>query len=475
MPLQKHPKYKWAIAFSDYFAVIASLAISIFFLDSLNVYPFVIEQESKLRIFICYLLLSGLQIIFFQLLGLYHIQTISNKKLSFLLLSEGCSLSIPLFFITIAVLNIHLPPVQFFFVLFIISVTLLLLMRKLCLLVIQHTNLISDRVVIIGAGAKGQSMLNSLSNGLKVKKTVGFIDDKITQGRSVMNIPVLGKIYESHLIARRNKVDFFIMAIDNISREHFFEILRYFNENNLTIYITSNYLGVLQKNLRTDKFNRYGLIRIGHPVQSALLRFSKRVFDIVASIIGLILISPLLIVIAVAIKLTSRGPIIYNQVRIGKGGKPFIFYKFRSMRVNSDVDAVRNEQMVNFIRGNNPASSDGNKIVNHSRITKIGRNIRKTSLDELPQLINVLKGDMSLVGPRPCLPVEWNVYGSWQKQRLMYMPGCTGFWQVGGRSKVNFEESVIMDLYYNCNVSLWLDLKIILKTIPVMIFSKGGE
>ena len=145
------------------------------------------------------------------------------------------------------------------------------------------------------------------------------------------------------------------------------------------------------------------------------------------------------------------------------------------MYINSDRDNIRNEKVIKFIKGDVNSSAGTTKIVNHSQITSVGRVIRKSSLDELPQLFNVLKGDMSMVGPRPCLPQEWNEYESWQKQRLMFMPGCTGLWQVSGRSKVNFEESVIMDLYYNCNVSLWLDLKLILNTIPVMLFSKGGE
>ena len=156
-------------------------------------------------------------------------------------------------------------------------------------------------------------------------------------------------------------------------------------------------------------------------------------------------------------------------------GRPFTFYKFRSMKVNSDKDVTRNAQVIDFIKGNNSGGETNTKIVNRSKITGIGHFMRKTSLDEMPQLFNVLRGEMSLVGPRPCLPVEWNAYEPWQKQRLATIPGCTGIWQTTGRSTVNFEQTVLLDIYYNCNVSLWLDLKIMMNTIPVMVFSKGGE
>jgi undecaprenyl-phosphate galactose phosphotransferase len=362
----------------------------------------------------------------------------------------------------------------FFVVIFGTSMTMLLLMRYLVSLFIQHSTLLSDKVVIIGGGTKGRALLESLTTGLRVKTAIGFLDDNLPIGQTIMGVPVLGKILDSSSVAMHHRVDFFAMAIENIDRTYFFDILKFFNENNLTIYVSSQYLSVLEKNLKPDKFNTFDLIRIGQPLQSQLLRVSKRLFDLLASAIILALLSPLLLMITTAIKISSRGPVIYRQTRIGKGGKPFTFYKFRSMLVNSDKDDARNSQMTEFIHGTTNLSGN-TKIVNRSRITKVGQILRNTSLDELPQLFNVLKGDMSLVGPRPCLPTEWTVYGAWQKQRLKFMPGCTGFWQVSGRSKVNFEETVIMDLYYNCNVSLWLDLKILINTIPVMLFSKGGE
>ncbi|MFN3393556.1 MAG: sugar transferase, partial [Candidatus Thermochlorobacter sp.] len=166
---------------------------------------------------------------------------------------------------------------------------------------------------------------------------------------------------------------------------------------------------------------------------------------------------------------------------------PFSFYKFRTMYVNND-DAIHREftkKLIAEAKHTNPeisktlVSESGEiqqvkKIVNDPRVTSIGRFLRKTSLDELPQLFNVLKGDMSLVGPRPCLPYEWEEYEAWHKRRLSVTPGCTGLWQVSGRSAVGFNDMVILDLYYIENMSPLMDLKLIFKTLPVMFLAKGG-
>jgi undecaprenyl-phosphate galactose phosphotransferase len=203
----------------------------------------------------------------------------------------------------------------------------------------------------------------------------------------------------------------------------------------------------------------------------------KRIADIIVSSIALVLLSPLFLAIALGIKLSSKGPAIFKQERIGKGGKHFNFYKFRSMRTGAD-DSKHKEYVTDFINKKNSIEIDDMqifKITDDPRIFKFGKFLRKTSLDEFPQFFNVLKGEMSLVGPRPCLPYEWECYEEWHKNRLNNLPGCTGLWQALGRSSVTFEEMVILDLYYISNMTLWLDLKIVLQTIPVIFFAKGGH
>jgi lipopolysaccharide/colanic/teichoic acid biosynthesis glycosyltransferase len=167
--------------------------------------------------------------------------------------------------------------------------------------------------------------------------------------------------------------------------------------------------------------------------------------------------------------------VIFKQKRIGLKGKEFYFLKFRTMRGKEEEDVERKKKMIEFIKNDNNANNcNFNKVININRITKVGEFLRKYSIDELPQLFNVILGDMSLVGPRPCLPYEYENYEEWQKKRFDVLPGCTGVWQVYGRGKVNFNDSIILDLFYVNNMTPWLDTILILKTLPVMITGKGG-
>jgi exopolysaccharide biosynthesis polyprenyl glycosylphosphotransferase len=196
-------------------------------------------------------------------------------------------------------------------------------------------------------------------------------------------------------------------------------------------------------------------------------RFIKRTLDIVLVSIVLVLALPVMTLVAIAIKTTSRGPILFKQRRVGEGGKLFTIYKFRSMVVNAEA-----------LQANvNVKDENGNVIhkqKNDPRVTAIGRIIRKTSLDELPQLFNVLKGDMSLVGPRPELPWLVEQYESWQQQRFMAPQGITGWWQVNGRSDTPCHLSTDKDIWYIQNYSVWLDLKILFMTVPALLKGKGA-
>lgn len=193
----------------------------------------------------------------------------------------------------------------------------------------------------------------------------------------------------------------------------------------------------------------------------------KRIIDIVVSFVLLILLSPLFAIVAILIKLTMPGPVLFKQRRSGLGGKEFDFYKFRSMVVEA-------EELKESLSEQNEISGPVFKIKEDPRITWLGRILRKFSIDELPQLWNVFVGDMSLVGPRPPIPSEVEKYEPWQKRRLIIRPGITCIWQVNGRSDISFDDWVKMDLYYVDNWSLWLDLKILFKTIPAVISGDGA-
>ena len=206
----------------------------------------------------------------------------------------------------------------------------------------------------------------------------------------------------------------------------------------------------------------------------------KRSIDVVGSLLALILFSPVMLVAAIAIKATSPGPVIFRQARLGLRGRSFQFYKFRSMVANSD-DRAHREYVANLIEGNLDVINKGDadrplyKMKDDPRVTKVGRFIRKTSIDELPQLFNVLKGDMSLVGPRPPLPYEAEKYESWHLRRILEIrPGITGPWQVYGRSSTSFDQMVRLDLGYIRGCSLWLDIKLLLATVWVLLGHRGA-
>jgi exopolysaccharide biosynthesis polyprenyl glycosylphosphotransferase len=209
-------------------------------------------------------------------------------------------------------------------------------------------------------------------------------------------------------------------------------------------------------------------------------RFLKRSMDIAGSFAALILCSPLFVLISLAIKLTSKGPILFKQQRVGRYGSRFTFLKFRSMECGSDA-RIHREYVKQYIAGEADVARVSHtqnavyKIHSDPRITRVGKFLRKSSLDELPQFINVLRGDMSLVGPRPPIPYELEGYKIWHRRRVLESkPGITGLWQVNGRSRVKFDDMVRMDLQYAKTWSLWLDVKILLQTPTAVLFGAGA-
>jgi lipopolysaccharide/colanic/teichoic acid biosynthesis glycosyltransferase len=205
----------------------------------------------------------------------------------------------------------------------------------------------------------------------------------------------------------------------------------------------------------------------------------KRVLDIIAASIVLVLAAPFAAIVALLIKLSSPGPVLFRQTRIGENGKEFQFYKFRSMRVGND-DSRHRQYIKAFIEGDEQELrrlQGGTKIykmTSDDRVTPVGKFLRRTSLDELPQLINVLRGEMSMVGPRPHLPYEVELYKDWHRRRLQGLPGITGWWQIHGRSRVPFDEAVRMDIWYLEHQSLVLDIRIMCRTITKATVGRGA-
>ena len=246
-------------------------------------------------------------------------------------------------------------------------------------------------------------------------------------------------------------------------------------------FLTKRKFGISRKNLKKIGYHQLAKMPgkgdilyfdFCHP-KSTQYHFQKRVVDLVASTFAISLFLPLALFISITVLLDIGWPLLFFQYRLNHKGQKIMFIKFRSMRSGSDKDDERTKAMRNFITGTtNPGGNK--KIINEALVSRSGKFLRKYSLDELPQILCVLTGTMSLVGPRPCLQDEFESYKDWHKLRLLSKPGCTGMWQVFGRSIVSFDESVLMDIYYSTQQDILLDLKLMLKTIPVMILGKGG-
>ena len=224
--------------------------------------------------------------------------------------------------------------------------------------------------------------------------------------------------------------------------------------------------------LQETTINNINMMKKEKTNKKVLYKFTKRIIDIIGSIIGILILIPTTLIIYLARKVLKedKGPLFYEQLRYGKNGKVFRLYKFRSMCIGAD------KKLKEYLENNDEAREEfekTHKLQNDPRITKIGNFLRKSSLDELPQMINILKGDMSFVGPRPVVEKEVEEYGTNKDKFLSVRPGLTGYWQVNGRSNTTYEERMKMELYYVDNCSLWLDIKIFFKTF-ITVFKKEG-
>jgi undecaprenyl-phosphate galactose phosphotransferase len=266
-------------------------------------------------------------------------------------------------------------------------------------------------------------------------------------------------------------IDEIYVTIQKIDNKALLDLIEKCKLTTCQINLVSNHFDIINAKLDVNEFHDLKIISISSKASPLYSEKFKRIFDILISSILIAIISIPSLIISVLIKLTSSGTILYKTAVIGKDGKPFFWFKFRTMYEDNDP-TIHKEHLKRLIVENHA----NQKLINDLRITKVGRILRKFSLDELPQLFNVFKGDMSLVGPRPCLPYEYEIFKDWHKLKYKVIPGMTGLAQITARNRkdVTFNDSVLLDLYYADNQSLWLDLKILFKTVPILMFGKGG-
>lgn len=336
---------------------------------------------------------------------------------------------------------------------------------------------IARNVLIVGAGKKGKLLTEKIRDNRKIGiRIVGYIDDdSLKKNTQVGNIPVLGTVDEINLIVHDHGIDEIYIAIDAIDHHSLLGISSRCREAKVPVQIMSDIYAVITSKVDVENFDGIPMVEIKDRYVEDFNIALKRLSDVCFAATGLIILAPVLLLLALLVKLSSPGGVLFRQERVGKNGRHFSFYKFRTMLTNND-DREHRAFLQEYINSDEKSSTKKVfKMTTDARITKMGSFLRKTSLDELPQLLNVLKGDMSLVGPRPCLPYEFEQYKPWHKRRFNVLPGITGLWQVSGRSTVAFNDMVMLDLYYIENMSLWFDFQILIKTIPVVFMSSGGH
>ena len=368
-------------------------------------------------------------------------------------------------------------------VFFVLAVSFSFAFRLVCFrsvfLWLSKHRILRRNVLIVGAGKAARSLAMNIGvhghGGLNV---VGFIDDDVQAGRPIFGgAKVVGPLSNLPQAVEDLAVQEVIVCLDNVDHTRMMEVVETATKTGKRVKISSPLYEIISSRTFTEQYGNAPVVNISQSQPSPFGEMQKRLFDLLIGTACLVVLSPFFVIIGLLIVADSPGPVLYRQIRIGKNGVPFTFYKFRSMLLGSDRDETRKHLATQFVKGqyNGNNGNASTKIVNESRVTKVGKWLRKSSLDELPQLFNVLKGEMSLVGPRPCLPYEWEHYEEWHKKRMSVVPGCTGMWQVSGRSAVGFDDMVVLDLHYIQNSSLLLDLRLLLKTVPILVWGTGAK
>ncbi len=326
-----------------------------------------------------------------------------------------------------------------------------------------------DKVVIVGAGEVGRALMRAIAARPEFGyQVLGFVDDDPAKGgQDLGRFKALGPLENLPEILDKYPVSEVMITLPWQYHRRIIRLVAECDRAHVKARMVPDLFQISLNRVDLQQINGIPLIGFREISIRGWNLALKRAIDIVVSTIALVALSPLMAFIALAIKLDSRGPILFRQSRIGKHGEPFVMYKFRSM-----VEGA--EEMLPELMERNEATGPLFKIKDDPRRTHVGNILRRTSLDELPQLYNVLRGEMSLVGPRPALPQEAAAYQEWHKKRLEVVPGITGLWQISGRSDLTFEDMILLDIYYAENWSLWLDLSILLRTIPKVLMGEGA-
>ena len=325
------------------------------------------------------------------------------------------------------------------------------------------------RTLIVGADETGRTVMRHLVAKPELGyQVVGFVDDDPERGRTdIGRFKALGPVRNLPMLLRAGGIDEVIITLPWQEHREIIQLVEECQARRVRARIVPDLFQLSLNHVDVEQVSGIPLISLRDITLQGGNLLVKRVFDTIVAGVGLIIALPLLLLIALAIRLDSPGPVLFRQTRVGRGGRAFTVYKFRSMIEGAEAAQAGLEEL-------NQADGPLFKLKDDPRCTRVGRILRRLSLDELPQLYNVLRGEMSLVGPRPALPREVAQYQEWHKKRLEVAPGITGLWQVRGRSELTFDEMMLLDIYYAENWSLGLDLRILLETIPKVLTGHGA-
>lgn len=340
--------------------------------------------------------------------------------------------------------------------------------------ILERFKLLQIPVLIIGAGKTAELLVQGISSDAGMGyNIIGLLEDHRVKAGILKKFPVLGKFADIENVIKETKVQHVFIAAPGLEQVKLTQLIYKVQPLVKNMGIIPNLVGVPMGGIEVESlFNeKLMLLRLRNNLARPFNRYMKAIFDFVVTVIGTLAISPILVFIALWIYKDSPGPVIFKHLRIGKNGKVFPCYKFRSMCIDAK------ERLEELLENDPEARAEWEqdfKLKNDPRVTKSGAFLRKTSLDELPQIFNVLKGEMSLVGPRPIIKAEMERYGEYINDYLMVKPGITGMWQVSGRSDIDYTERVLLDSWYVRNWSVWIDLVMLFRTFKVVLFRKGA-
>lgn len=329
-------------------------------------------------------------------------------------------------------------------------------------------------VLIIGAGKTAEILVKGIAKEESLGyKIIGFLEDININNGLLKEYPLLGCFGDAEKVIQKSGVKHVFIAAPGMEQEALLHLINRIQPLVKNVAIIPNLIGMPMGSLEVESLynERIMILRVKNNLARMANRIIKLVFDYTLTVLGTIVIAPILLAIAVWVYKDSPGPVIFKHIRVGKNGQAFPCYKFRTMCVDAQ------EKLAELLANNSAAKEEWErdfKLKDDPRITKSGAFLRKTSLDELPQIFNVLRGEMSLVGPRPVIDEELERYGEYLDDYLMIKPGITGMWQVNGRSDTTYEERVQMDSWYVRNWSVWLDIMLLWKTVKAVVKSEGA-